>query len=180
VTDAALDVTVRPLRLDEFDLVTGYFHGSSAEDLEVLGVDPTRLPAAEPWREAYRREIERPISQRKSYLVTWLRGSVPVGFSSLDRIRFGHDAYMHLHVVDRDQRAQGVGRAALRQTTELYFDTFALQRLYCEPNAFNVAPNRALQRVGFRYVKTHRTVPGPLNYHQAVTRWVLDRSDEPR
>jgi hypothetical protein len=25
-------------------------------------------------------------------------------------------------------------------------------------------------------VKTHMTVPGPLNYHQAVTRWVLERS----
>jgi hypothetical protein len=43
-----------------------------------------------------------------------------------------------------------------------------------EPNAFNAAPNRTLQRAGFRYVKTHMTVPGPLNYHQAVTRWVLE------
>jgi hypothetical protein len=27
---------------------------------------------------------------------------------------------------------------------------------------------------GFRYVKTHRTVPGPLNYHHAVTRRVYE------
>jgi len=37
-----------------------------------------------------------------------------------------------------------------------------------------VAPNRTLQSVGFRYVKTHKTIPGPLNYRQAVTRWVLE------
>jgi RimJ/RimL family protein N-acetyltransferase len=61
------------------------------------------------------------------------------------------------------------------QTAELYFDTLKLERLFCEPNAFNVAPNRTLQRVGFRYVKTYNTVPGPLNFHQAVTRWVLER-----
>jgi hypothetical protein len=39
-----------------------------------------------------------------------------------------------------------------------------------------VAPNRTLQRAGFRYEKTRMTVPGWLNYHQAVTRWVLERS----
>jgi hypothetical protein len=46
--------------------------------------------------------------------------------------------------------------------------------LFCEPNAFNVAPNRTLQRAGFKYVKTHMTVPGLLNFHQAVTRWVFE------
>lgn len=42
--------------------------------------------------------------------------------------------------------------------------------------AFNVAPNRTLQSVGFSYVKTYETVPGPLNYHQPVTRWVFEKS----
>jgi hypothetical protein len=32
-----------------------------------------------------------------------------------------------------------------------------------------------LQKAGFRYVKTHNTVPGPLNFHQAVTRWVIEK-----
>jgi hypothetical protein len=50
-----------------------------------------------------------------------------------------------------------------------------LKRLFCEPYAFNVAPNRTLQKTGFKYLKTYMTVPGPLNYHQAVTRWVVER-----
>jgi hypothetical protein len=29
--------------------------------------------------------------------------------------------------------------------------------------------------IGFKYVKTYRTVPGAINFHQAVTRWVLER-----
>jgi hypothetical protein len=33
-----------------------------------------------------------------------------------------------------------------------------------------------LQAAGFKYVKTHETVPGPLNFHQPVTRWMLERS----
>jgi len=56
-------------------------------------------------------------------------------------------------------------------------ETLALERLFCEPSAFNVAPNRTPQRAGFRYVKTHMAVPGWLNHHQAVTRWVLERHD---
>ncbi|MDU6731579.1 MAG: GNAT family N-acetyltransferase, partial [Bradyrhizobium sp.] len=47
--------------------------------------------------------------------------------------------------------------------------------LFCEPHAYNTAPNRALQKAGFRYVKTYKTVPGPMNYHQAVTRWMIER-----
>ena len=30
-------------------------------------------------------------------------------------------------------------------------------------------------KAGFKYLKTHMTVPGPLNFRQAVTRWVIER-----
>ena len=62
----------------------------------------------------------------------------------------------------------------MRRSVAIYFEALRLKRLFCEPNAFNVAPNRAPQK-GFKYVKTHMTVPGPLNDHQAVTRWVFER-----
>ena len=32
-----------------------------------------------------------------------------------------------------------------------------------------------LQKAGFKYLKTYKTVPGPMNYHQAVTRWMIER-----
>jgi RimJ/RimL family protein N-acetyltransferase len=83
---------------------------------------------------------------------------------------------MHLHVVDPQHRRAGIGLRCVRDTVRLYFDFLQLERLFCEPNVFNVAPNRTLQRAGFPYVKTHMTVPGRLNYHQAVTRWVIDAS----
>jgi RimJ/RimL family protein N-acetyltransferase len=50
-----------------------------------------------------------------------------------------------------------------------------LKRLYCQPNAFNIAPNRTLQRAGFRYVETVMATPSAINVPQPVTRWVLDR-----
>jgi len=83
---------------------------------------------------------------------------------------------MHLHVLAPNHRKRGHGEACVRQSVEIYFDVLKLEQLYCEPNAFNVAPNRALQKAGFRYVKTHETVPGPLNFPQAVTQWVLTKA----
>ena len=58
---------------------------------------------------------------------------------------------------------------------ERYFSTLALDRLYCQPNAFNVAPNRTLQKAGFRYVQTFIDQPHPMNFRQALTQWVLER-----
>jgi hypothetical protein len=86
------------MTLNEVELIIDYFHSSTPEHLERLGVDPTRLPTREQWRSRLPGDYHKPVSERST-----------------------------------------------------------------------------LQRVGFRYLKTHTTVPGPLNYHQAVTRWVFEK-----
>lgn len=82
---------------------------------------------------------------------------------------------MHLHVTEPELRHRGIGAECVRRSADIYFRTFALKQLFCEPNAFNVGPNRTLQKAGFKYLKTYKTVPSYLNYHQAVTRWVIER-----
>jgi RimJ/RimL family protein N-acetyltransferase len=163
------------MALDEVGLIIDYFHGSTPEHLETLGVDPTRLPTSQDWRERYAREYGKPVQDRSTLLVIWELDGLGIGFSTSDKIVYGEQAHMHLHVVDPQRRKSGIGSACVRQTVEFYFTTLRLKRLFCEPNTFNVAPNRTLQSVGFRYVKTHKTIPGPLNYRQAVTRWVLEK-----
>jgi RimJ/RimL family protein N-acetyltransferase len=167
---------VREVAVEEVDLIIDYFHDSTPEHLEVLGVDPTRLPSRERWRERFAREYKRAVHDRSTLLVVWELDDAPVGFSTADKIVYGEQAHMHLHVINPQQRRSGIGSACVRETAEIYFEALALQRLFCEPNAFNVAPNRTLQSAGFRYVKTYKTVPGPLNYHQPVTRWVLEKT----
>ena len=108
-------------------------------------------------------------------LVIWLSDDQPVGFSTSDKIRYGEQAHMHLHVTEPERRHQGTGVECVRRSADIYFERLKLKRLFCEPNAFNVPPNRTLQKAGFKYLKTRMTVPGPLNFHQAVTRWVMER-----
>lgn len=168
-----MSLAVREMRVDQVGLVVDYFHTATLEHLEMLGVDPTRLPPRGDWCARYAAEYDKPVRERRTLLVGWELDGIVVGFSSADKIVYGAQAHMHLHVINQQHRGSGIGSACVRKTADFYFEALALKLLFCEPNAFNLAPNRTLQSAGFRYVKTYRTVPGPLNYHQAVTRWVL-------
>ncbi len=168
-------LTVREMRLDEVDLRIDYFHDASDEYLRTLGVDRALLPAREAWRTQYEEDYGRPIPERLSYLLAWELDGDVVGFSSADHIEYGEQAFMHLHIVREPQRRSGFGTEFVRQSAATYIRVLELQRLYCEPNAFNVAPNRTLQRAGFAYLFSHETAPSSINFVQVTTRWVLDR-----
>ena len=168
-------LAVRQMGISEVDIMIDYFHGSSPEHLEMLGVDPTRLPAPPAWRERLHRQFSFPINEREYLVLIWLLDEAAIGFSSCDKIKYGERANMHLHVARADKRREGLGTEFVRRSVDIYFDLLRIKALYCEPNALNVAPNRTLQRAGFKYLKTHWTVPAALNYHQPVTRWVVER-----
>jgi RimJ/RimL family protein N-acetyltransferase len=170
-----MDLDVRAMRLDETGIIVDYFHGSTPEHLDTLGVDPTRLPAPDRWRQRFEIEHALPVPERTTFQVIWLLDGGPVGFSTVDELRFGEQANMHLHIFDPERRRSGMGVRFVRASARLYFETLELRRLFCQPNALNVAPNRTLQAAGFRYVKTLMTTPSPLNYRQPITRWVLER-----
>lgn len=169
-----MSLVVREMAIDEVGFIIDYFHSATPEHLELMGVDPTRLPGRRQWREHYVAQYDKPPSDRSVALVVWELDGAAFGFSTADSVVRGEEARMHLHIVDARHRGSGLGHDCVRRTAALYMRVFGLKRVFSEPNAFNVAPNRTLQRAGFRYVKTHMTVPGPLNYHQAVTRWVLE------
>jgi RimJ/RimL family protein N-acetyltransferase len=168
-------LAVREMGISEVDIVIDYFHDAAPEHLEMLGVDPTKLPGPSAWRERLHRQFSPPMNEREYLVLLWLLDDAPIGFSSCDKIKYGERANMHLHIAKPERRHQGLGTEFVRRSIEIYFKLLNIKAIYCEPNALNVAPNRTLQRAGFRYVKTHWTVPAPLNYHQAVTRWVIER-----
>lgn len=128
------------------------------------------------WRQRYELDHPKPLPERASFEIVWLLNDEVVGFSTVDKLVFGEQANMHLHLVEPDRRRSGMGVQFVRMSARLYFDTLELRRIFCQPNALNTAPNRTLQAAGFRYVKTLMTAPSPLNYPQPVTRWVLEQS----
>jgi hypothetical protein len=164
----------RPMQLSETGLIIDYFHSASPEYLNALGVDPSRLPDRAQWKARFEQRFALPIEERNFFAILWEIDGRAAGWSSADKIVFGQEAYMHLHMLDPDRRRVGNGTFFVRESAKIYFDTLRISRLFCEPHALNVAPNRTLQAAGFKYVKTHETVPGPFNFHQPVTRWMLE------
>jgi RimJ/RimL family protein N-acetyltransferase len=81
---------------------------------------------------------------------------------------------MHLHSAEEPQRGRGLGTEFVRRSVEEYFGALELKRLFCQPNAYNVAPNRTLQRAGFRYVLSAEMAPSVINPPQPITRWVYE------
>ena len=164
------------MQLAEVGIRINYFHDAPDEHLRLLGVDRSLLPTRQAWRAFYEEDYARPIRERVNYALVWQRNGQVVGFSSTDRIDFGNEAFMHLHVLEPRLRSTGLGTQFVRLSAQIYFEVLELRRLFCEPNAFNVAPNRTLQRAGFRYLFTHEAQPSSINFPQVTTRWVRDRS----
>jgi RimJ/RimL family protein N-acetyltransferase len=171
-----MTLVVREMQPAEVQVRIDYFHSASPDYLRMMGVDPARLPSPAEWLEQYRRDAALPREQRPTAFLVWLIDDSPIGFSSADAITFGLQANMHLHILDPQLRQQGLGTRCVRESAALYFELLGLQRLFSQPNAFNTAPNRALQRAGFRYLETIMAAPSPINYLQPVTRWVLERN----
>lgn len=171
------ELVVRDLTLEEIDMPIDYFLEASNSDLIRMGVDQGRLPGKADWQQRFEGDLALPIRQRERHVVVWERDAVPVGFSTTNKIVFGVEAYMHLHILDPGNRRRGMGAEFVKLSAQRFFALFDLERLYCEPNAFNVAPHRTVQSAGFRFVSTQETLPGDINYFQTTNRWVLDRED---
>lgn len=170
-------LSVREMSLSETPVRIDYFLDAPDDYLLKLGVDRNALPSRADWLSFYEEDHRRPIRERTNYSLIWELDAKTVGFSTTDRIAFGEEAFMHLHILDPSLRRQGLGVEFVGLSVRRYFEVLELQRLYCEPNAFNVAPNRTLQRAGFRYLFTHEAQPSPINYPQITTRWVIKRDD---
>jgi len=175
MNDASSIRIARPMQLFETALVIDYFLNATPEYLNSLGVDPKLVPERALWIARFEQQFALPVEERKVLLVLWELDDKPVGFSSSDKIRFGEEAHMHLHIFNSERRLRGNGTAFVRQTARIYFETLKLKRLFCEPYALNVAPNRTLQAAGFKYLKTYETTPGLMNFRQPVTQWMLER-----
>jgi len=132
----AIKLCVREMKIEETEIIINYFRQSTAEHLELLGVDPTRLPDPVRWRAFYAHEYSQPIEQRKTLLVLWQLDGAAAGFSTADKIIYGQEAYMHLHIINPQQRKTGIGTACVKETARIYFSSLKLLRLFCGLHRF--------------------------------------------
>jgi RimJ/RimL family protein N-acetyltransferase len=138
-----------------------------------MGVDITKMPGNSEWSKMLTEQINLPLAEKKSYCIIWLVDDIPVGHSNINKIILGEEAYMHLHLWNADIRQKGLGTGLVKKTVPFFFENFNLKKLYCEPYTLNHAPDKTLEKAGFVFIKSYKTIPGWLNFEQDVNLWEL-------
>lgn len=164
---------VREMLPGDIELIASYWTTASPESLLAMGADPGKLPSRENFIGMLHEQLLASPEQKKSYCIIWILDGRPVGHSNINKIIFGEEAFMHLHIWDPGLRRSGLGIKFIPLTLPYFFKTCQLKKLFCEPYAHNPAPNKLLENCGFSFVKTYRTVPGAINFEQDVNLWEL-------
>ncbi|MCB9081791.1 MAG: GNAT family N-acetyltransferase [Lewinellaceae bacterium] len=166
-------IHVREITPADISLIADYWLLSPPAFLQSMGVDLAKLPSREGLTQMLTAQIQAPPAAKKSYALIWEIEGKPAGHSNVNDIVFGQQATMHLHLWQPNSRQKGLGTLLVKQSLPFFFENLQLQVLYCEPYALNPAPNKTLEKVGFTWEKTYRTIPGSLNFEQEVNRWHL-------
>ena len=160
----------------DYERMIDYFLTADDALLQGMGVDPHKLPQREAWLESAMLDHERMDAQKERAYLAWIYDSTPVGHSSINRIKVGEEAFIHLHLWVAGLRQAGLGTRYFKASAAEFMRVFQLKRLYCEPYAENRGPNRVLFKSGFRFIKRYRTIPGVINFEQDVNQYLLERS----
>ncbi|NEO14915.1 MULTISPECIES: GNAT family protein [unclassified Moorena] len=167
--------SIREFEASDIDLMIHYFLNADHEFLRGMGVEPSKLPNSDKWRQILLEDFERPVEHSRLYYLIWEIDDTPVGHSNLNKIIYAQEAFMHLHLWQPEKRRSGNGTYFINESIYCYFTKFHLQNLFCEPYALNPAPNKTLPKAGFELVKTYETTPGLINFNQTVNRWILTK-----
>ncbi|HEV8273791.1 MAG TPA: GNAT family protein, partial [Chitinophagaceae bacterium] len=138
-----------------------------------MGVDLSKMPTREGWKEMLNEQLSQAYEEKKSYCIIWLLNDEPVGHSNVNRIIFGEEAYMHLHIWKPGNRTKGMGLQFVKMTLPFFFQNMKLKKICCEPFALNPAPNKTMEKLGFEFIKEYITIPGFINFEQPVKHWEL-------
>ena len=166
-------LSVREIQHSDMEPLCNYWFHSDSAFLTGMGVDLAKMPNREEWTKMLSEQISQPYDEKQSYCIIWLLDEKPVGHSNVNRIIFGEEAYMHLHIWEKDYRIKGLGARFVQMTLPWFFEKLKLKKICCEPYALNPAPQKVLERVGFEFIKEYVTVPGWINFEQPVKHWEL-------
>jgi hypothetical protein len=136
---------IRDLQESDIQNVVTYWHGSSAEHLDYLGIDRQLLGSPENTYARFHGALRSgdPDQSHIAFAVT-LDGEF-VGYTLLNR--YGPLVnYSHWHITDARCRAAGLSTALYAHRIRTYFDTTPIARLIHQTRTRNIGVNRMLDR----------------------------------
>ena len=170
-----LAILVREIQVTDIDYLADYWFNAKPEHFRKMGANKDKLPKKSVFKQMLAKQIKTPVESKQSYALIWEINGQPIGHSNINNIVFEQEATMHLHIWNPHYRMKGIGTELVRQSLPFYFNAMKLKKLICEPYALNLAPNKTLEKVGFKFIKKYTTIPGSLNFEQQVNRWELSK-----
>ena len=166
-------LSVREIQKSDMEPITQYWLSADPAFLTGMGVDLNKMPSKEEWITMLSEQLTLSYPEKKSYCMIWQVDNKAIGHCNVNKIKFGEEAYMHLHLWNSDGRKKGMGTELVKMSLPYFFETLGLKKIYSEPYALNPAPNKTLKKAGFTFVKEYITIPGFLNFEQPVNLWEL-------
>lgn len=170
-------LSVREIRSDDIPLLCDYWLNADPQFLISMGVDLAKMPTHEQLISFLSDPIPLPYAQKNTYCIIWEENGIPVGHSNANKIVFGVEAYMHLHLWKNPNRKKGMGLEFVKLTVPLFFQNLQIKKLFCEPYSLNSAPNKTLPKAGFTFVKSYTCIPGWINFEQEVNLWEMSSAN---
>ena len=166
---------VREIRKDDIGFICDYWHNSDPKFLIGMGVDLQKIPSRNQLSEFLVQQINAPFSKKSSYALIWNIDNIPAGHCNVNKIKFGEEGFMHLHLWKSSSRKKGLGFQLVKLSLPYFFENLQLETIYCEPYSLNPAPNKLLKKLGFEFEREYTTIPGSINFEQPVRRWRLTK-----
>jgi RimJ/RimL family protein N-acetyltransferase len=170
-------LSVRPMQINDVPQFISYWYDADPDYLYNMGVDVNKMPAREQFHQMVLEQLSLPIEQRRSYNIIWEYDGLSIGHSNTNPTIYGEEGNMHLHIWLQSGRKKGRGTELVKLSVRHYFEKLKLKTLWCEPHALNSAPNKTLEKAGFKLVKEYVTVPGFVCYEQPVKQWKMSFKD---
>jgi RimJ/RimL family protein N-acetyltransferase len=173
-------LTTREPCAEDVAHIVQYWRDATPDDLERMGVDPARLPAADELRSSFLEMLATAPADRSWSCHIWLLDDQPVGMATLKDITPAREGSMHLHMWRRDARGKGQGAILFCASALHFYDALHLQRMLCEPRRANPLPNRMLERIGFPLLGTRVGASSALSQVTELNRYHITRDHAER
>lgn len=166
-----MNIALRPALTEDFEIIAQYWTQLSKEECLSMGVDDKLIPCTEDFLKRLNIQNQLPLTEKKAYALVIEMDGTPIGHTNVNPVKYGDNAFMHLHIWDPQNRSKGYGAKMLELAIPEFLQTFELKSLYCSPMADNPAPNKSLKKAGFKFIRKERKIPGNINFMQEVNIW---------
>ena len=140
---------VRPLIGKNLERVVDYFLNLTPEDDLRMGSDRKNFMSQDEWIKLLIDDSQKPLHKRKFFYLGWFLDDHLIGHCNINKIIYGQEAFIHLHLWMLKLREQGLGSDFLIKAVDFYFKNFKLERILGEPKSDNPGPNKTLVKCGF-------------------------------